>query len=36
MSLSPVVVGQVLAIVTVTLFSVVIAQIVKDWNKYNQ
>ena len=36
MSLSPVVVGAVLAVVTVTLFGVVIAQIVKDWKKYNQ
>ena len=33
---SPVVVGPVLAVVTVTLFGVVIAQIVKDWKKYNQ
>ena len=33
---SPVVVGSVLAIVTVMLFGVVIAQIVKDWKKYNQ
>lgn len=31
MSLSPVVVGPVLAVVTVTLFGVVIAQIVQDW-----
>ena len=33
---SPGVVGSVLAVVTVMLFGVVIAQIVKDWKKYNQ
>ena len=36
MSLSPVVVGPVLAVVTVTLFGVVMTQIIKDWKKYDQ
>ena len=31
-----VVVGPVLGVVTVTLFGVVMTQIIKDWKKYDQ